>query len=189
MSTTSLFAEILIIGAGAALAACVWIWTILGGGPLPSLGEDAGAVGLAALPFVYFLGVLVDRWGDVLFTPVDALLGRRVYRAASVAAFHAVYFPDHRLVREESGPLSAVLDYAKSRIRICRGWVVNSALLAAGVGTALAQGLFPEGPTGALALGGTVGVGLASLVVVLLDRREYVAKVKRQAAWIRQRVS
>lgn len=186
MSTTTLFAEILVIGAGTALSALLWVWVVLGGVSMPDAGVDLTSAVLALLPFVYFVGLLIDRVADWLFSPLDAQLGRRIYGASSSAAFQHEYYPDHRLVREESGPLAAVLDYARSRIRICRGWLVNAVLGAAALGYGLVVGT-AEVQVAILGLVVAAVVAVACFVIVAVDRREYVKKVRRQAAWLRER--
>ncbi|MEN0068580.1 MAG: hypothetical protein AAGA48_41065 [Myxococcota bacterium] len=141
---------------------------------------------LFLVPLVYLLGLIVDRVSDMSLSWSERLHGRRVYSALikSGQTWPAVFHADHRLVRMKSEELTQVLNYARSRIRICRGWVVNGSMIAGGVAVAVTKARI-EPNVGVAALGAAIGVSLLCLVIYQVDAHEYAAKVHRQAAWLR----
>ncbi|MFK0288786.1 hypothetical protein ACIQVL_51210 [Streptomyces sp. NPDC090499] len=157
IAATAMFVEVLVIGIGsfAALAGCV---SAVAGysnmhkaGPLLASTPASGA----ALAFSYALGVAVDRAADFLLTPYRRKLRSR-------------HFPsnvDYRLARRtvaESPHIAAMADYARSRMRVCRGWVLNSLLLS--IAAALLISRFPVQDrailiTASVVLGGIIAAG------------------------------
>ena len=129
MSTTLIFAELLIIG----LQATVWLalavvatsglrWADLAA---VSIGSGWQPVILAvALAFVYSIGILVDRIADLVFWPWDR----------SLKAKYIPESPDPVLVLraeigDENKALSEHLQYTRSRMRIVRASALNFALI------------------------------------------------------------
>ncbi|MFB7058714.1 hypothetical protein ACFCXT_37025 [Streptomyces vinaceus] len=91
---------------------------------LARLGPVAGSSVVAglALAFSYALGILVDRGADVLLASK-----RRVIRAQYFDS-NADYDRARQFISTRP-ELVARADYARSRMRICRGWTLNSILL------------------------------------------------------------
>ena len=125
MQTTNLFVELLLIGIGAA----IWIfffllfWGIDVQAILRFLGENQIIGAGFSIAILYILGIVTDRFADRLFDKEakkhlntyfesydDLLVGRvTLYQAAS--------------------PLVENLNYGRSRMRICRGWLFNLILI------------------------------------------------------------
>ena len=125
MNTTNLFVELIVIGVGAlawltllVLALFGWEWV-----PTTQVFSTVGLVPILSL--IYVLGVVSDRIADLLF---DRLWERdlRKTRFLEVADYHAA----RRQILTRSERLSEVLEYMRSRLRICRGWALNSVLIA-----------------------------------------------------------
>lgn len=123
MSTTNLFVELIVIGVGAFL----WVVLLL----VSILGYDKTATELALTPgglifmlsVIYVLGIITDRLADGLF---DILWGRKI-RERNIGSL-ANYYDARRRMSENSRHLADLLEYGRSRLRICRGWAFNSAL-------------------------------------------------------------
>jgi hypothetical protein len=119
-----MFVEVLVVGIGFLTALGILTAAIAGPGNSRGLAPVAGtplAAG-AALAFAYALGILIDRAADAALAPV-----RRRLRTQSFPTSAA--YAQARLRLAEIPALAARADYARSRLRICRGWMFNSILL------------------------------------------------------------
>ncbi|NJN87539.1 MAG: hypothetical protein HC881_16045 [Leptolyngbyaceae cyanobacterium SL_7_1] len=124
MSTTELFVELIIIGMGAAIWLFLLIASIFGVAwvdadkllSLPAL--------IPLLSVIYVLGIVIDRVADTLF---ERVWGRRLLRNyyENQDRFHE----DRRILYLQGERLANLLEYGRSRLRICRGWVLNSVLI------------------------------------------------------------
>jgi hypothetical protein len=185
VSTTNLFVELLVIGSGA----FTWLALLV----LAALGPEAIAVdrtvallsAVPALSLVYVLGIVWDRIADAVF---GAIWGERLRDAefADVGAYYAA----RRRILTDSESLSELLEYGRSRLRICRGWTLNAPL----IGAALALYLFAHGggPDGSVLPFMLLSAGTIVLTIGCwfswhsLSAAEY-RKVREQAAWLEQR--
>lgn len=136
VAATAMFVEVLVVGIG--FLTGLGILTAAIAGPdntrkLAPVGGTPLAAG-AALAFAYALGILIDRAADTALAPA-----RRRLRAQSFPTSAA--YAQARLKLAETPALTARADYARSRLRICRGWVLNSILLT--LATDLALGCYP----------------------------------------------
>jgi len=126
MTTTNVFAELLIIG----VETLAWIALLI----LCLFGYDwidfsifnnlAIAIPLAA--FTYVLGIIMDRVSDTLLAGADHAIRQKVLgeRAAQSFASLRIY------ILAQSPHLSTDLDYLRSRLRIMRSSMINFGLLA-----------------------------------------------------------
>ncbi|MFI8243442.1 hypothetical protein ACIF83_40420 [Streptomyces sp. NPDC085866] len=123
-AATAMFIEVLVVGIGfmtglALLAvAAAGPQTAAKAAPLAGSTPAAGACLAAA----YALGILVDRAVDKALAPI-----RRRLRKVSFPSDSA--YAQARLNLATLPALIALADYARSRMRICRGWILNTALL------------------------------------------------------------
>ncbi|MBE9140044.1 hypothetical protein IQ254_23075 [Nodosilinea sp. LEGE 07088] len=123
MSTTDLFVELIIIGMGSA----IWIFFLATSIFGFSWVDSNKLLSLPALiPFLsltYVVGIVVDRISDTLF---EWLWAKEMFRKyyENKDDFH----DDRRIIYIHEGRLASLLEYGRSRLRICRGWVLNSAL-------------------------------------------------------------
>ena len=132
MNTTNFFVELIVIGLGAAIAILFVIYPLFDKNMLQAFNQfysssGNGILALIAIPIVYLIGILVDRVADFC-------LKRNEKR------IQETYFEDNMAVRDartlvfsNSERLSNLLDYNRSRLRICRGWFLNGFLLLIGV--------------------------------------------------------
>ncbi len=125
MSTSNLFVELIIIGIGFTLSFLFGLYCmdVVKLELLTSVKMD----GLIILPIlisvVYSLGIVADRIADGLFT----WQGNKIREK---------YYPDRNKVLEdksiillEDSPLAEMILYGRSRMRICRGWMLNLVML------------------------------------------------------------
>jgi hypothetical protein len=125
MNTTSLFVELVVIGIGAGFWVALIIAAIFGCAWIP----DGNMFSLiAAIPFlavIYVLGIVSDRLIDKLFDFFRGTTIRSKYFKSS-----AEYYEARRKVIASSDRIADVIEYSRSRLRICRGWAVHSILIA-----------------------------------------------------------
>ena len=125
MATTQLFVELLVIGFGTLAWLGLFAAAFLGYDPAQFYH---GVLSVKALPpvsvAVYVLGIVTDWVADRLFERRDARLRRRYF-----GADQARYFDARRTLMVYGPALWEHLEYGRSRLRICRGWALNAALL------------------------------------------------------------
>jgi hypothetical protein len=125
MSTTSLFVELIVIGVSTLIWIVLLIFAVFGYTwmPIDILLSPAAAVPVLAI--VYVLGIISDRIADAVFDRIwsDDLRG-------PYFPDKAAYYQARRRILIHSERLSDLLEYGRSRLRICRGWAFNSILIA-----------------------------------------------------------
>ncbi|MEU3538843.1 hypothetical protein [Streptomyces paromomycinus] len=124
IAATAMFIEVLVVGIGSLAAMVGFVTAIVGFefakqvAPILSSTPAAG-VGLA---FAYALGIMIDRGSDFLLrSPRRRLRGSYFDSSAS--------YDQARRAIVNNPHIIAMSDYARSRMRICRGWFVNSIFL------------------------------------------------------------
>jgi hypothetical protein len=133
VATTTLFAEILVIGITAlpwiSLSLVAWLGTPTAQQIALMKGWEA-VIGIIVLAFLYVVGVTVDRIADSLFEH----LGQPILSRYSPAGRTGIPEAEMRL-RVLSAPEKVVdfLNYARSRRRIARAAALNFTLTAAAV--------------------------------------------------------
>lgn len=133
MKTTELFAELLVIGAGS-FSACLLALATIHPDIVSIVDSGTPLSVITALALLYLLGILTDRFADGVF---DRLSNRR--RGSSAAEVDA-WKIERDKVFENQPFWSARSIYAKSRIRVVRGWALNSIFLAISSAVFMAKG-------------------------------------------------
>jgi hypothetical protein len=123
VGTTNLFVELVVIGIGAFAWVPLVVLAFFGWQWLPREVVLSPNLLVPALSVVYLLGILTDRIADGLF---EWLFARRL-RAASFSTAEA-YYSARRDVLAHEERMAALLEYGRSRMRICRGWTLNTLL-------------------------------------------------------------
>jgi hypothetical protein len=121
MSTTELFVELIVVGVGASIWIVLLVLTLFGlswhdlntAFSLPAL--------LPALSVTYVLGIVVDRVADSVF---EILWGQALFKRFYNSKTD--YYNDRRLIYSQATRLVDLLEYGRSRLRICRGWTLNA---------------------------------------------------------------
>ena len=124
MSTTNLFVELLVIGVGALIWIVLLILAVFGYHWIPDDLLKSPVMAVPALAIVYVLGILSDRLADTCFEKIwnDDLRDEFFKHKKD-------YYDARRLILTKSERLSELLEYGRSRLRICRGWVFNTVLI------------------------------------------------------------
>jgi hypothetical protein len=124
MGTTELFVELIVIGIGAFTWIALATLSLFGYKwvPLEQLFSVSAIVPLLSL--VYVVGIVTDRIADVLFDRIwTPRLHRKHYSSLGTTR------EDRRLIYTRSEYLANLIEYGRSRLRICRGWAFNSVLI------------------------------------------------------------
>ncbi len=155
MRTTNLFVELLVIGFGAATWVGLLAMALFGVVPF-SVAFSAQAL-LAVTPLVYLLGILMDRAADRLFEMLweDRLLAAKT--GGEPFSSVSEYFECRRYILNHSEALAKELEYARSRLRICRGWTLDAALAAVALNVFIWVRLGEAAVAWRLSLFGTAG--------------------------------
>lgn len=124
MGTTNLFVELVVIGAGVLIWLALFMLTVLG---LPSVAISESfqvAFTIPMLAIIYVAGIIWDRIADLLFEKSWVDRWRLEFFQNKKDYYNA-----RRTILTKSERLSDLLEYGRSRMRICRAWTLNSILI------------------------------------------------------------
>lgn len=121
MNTTNLFVELIVIGVGTS----TWLMVLCMGIFIPNWYTWINRIPsvillIPVLSVVYLLGILTDRLADFLF---EHTWGNRVRK--KVFPSKDDYYRCRQIILTKSDSLSELIEYGRSRMRICRGWTLN----------------------------------------------------------------
>jgi len=149
LQTTALFVELIVIGIGGAFWFSLIALTVFGYTWIPLEHATSLPALIPALALVYLLGILIDRVADLAFSlPTNHML-HRVFQSREA-------YERARTLVYDSEALRNLAVYALSRMRICRGSVLNSLLGVMSLNAFLWTTLPDQAPRLKLALFGTV---------------------------------
>jgi|YNPNPStandDraft_1061719.scaffolds.fasta_scaffold104357_2 hypothetical protein len=129
MSTTLLFAELLIIGLQATIwlsliVVNIWGYKWLSALQAVGLSDWQTVIVVLALSFVYVLGIIIDRVADLIFSGWDKRIREKIIPNAPLPI---------AVMRFELGKdneyLNRQFEYTRSRMRIARASSVNFSLI------------------------------------------------------------
>ncbi|MFN8413695.1 MAG: hypothetical protein U0Z26_15035 [Anaerolineales bacterium] len=123
MGTTELFVELIVIGIGAVIWILLGTFSIFGYSWVPGEGFLSVPTLIPFLSLVYIVGIVTDRIADVLFEATVPKLQKKYYSSSDNAR------DDRRLIYSKNEYLANLIEYGRSRLRICRGWAFNAAAL------------------------------------------------------------
>jgi hypothetical protein len=166
MSTTNLFVELVIIGIGASIwltftLLCVfgYAWIPLDwSNPVAHLEKIITVPALIpTLAVAYVFGIVVDRIADLTFQGWDRKL-RQKHFSQSVD-----YQRARTVIYDQSPSLRDWFQYGRSRLRICRGWTINSSLCIITTNAFIWMWLPADSPRLHLSLFGSVAFGILAV--------------------------
>lgn len=182
MNTTNLFVELVVIGVGALAWLILLILSVFGWDWVPVEKAFSTVALVPLVSLVYILGIVSDRIADTLFEQwwndklrKDQFTDNNDYHAA------------RRSILTRSERLSNLLEYGRSRLRICRGWALNSVLIAVTLNLFIWGKLQSSQPRRLLSLFGTaasLSFALASWYTWKKLTVTEFRKVKEQAAFL-----
>jgi hypothetical protein len=124
MNTTNLFVELVVIGVGALVWIVLCILALFGYDWIPFEEVLSIPALVPILSIIYVLGIVFDRIADTIF---EKLWGESLCK---VWFKDRQEYQDTRLyVLHRSERLWNLMEYGRSRMRICRGWMLNSILI------------------------------------------------------------
>jgi hypothetical protein len=124
MGTTELFVELVVIGIGAFIWMVIATLSIFGYAWVPLDRLLSVSALIPFLSIVYIVGIITDRISDVIFESLWVPKLQRKYYSSPNAPRE-----DRRLIYSENEYLANLIEYGRSRLRICRGWAFNSVLI------------------------------------------------------------
>ena len=124
MGTTELFVELIVIGIGAVIWIVLGTFSIFGYTWIPNEELFSVSTLIPFLSLVYIVGIVTDRIADVLFEAIWVPKLQKKYYSSSALARD-----DRRLIYSSNEFLANLIEYGRSRLRICRGWAFNGVLI------------------------------------------------------------
>jgi hypothetical protein len=125
MATTQLFVELLIVGIGVAIWLAFLLAVVLRfpwGSPLPQLSTAHLTILLGTS---YVLGILIDRLAWTLFHPMENRHRAKIFGSDPEPSIE----DRERHILVNSSSLREQILYNRSRLRICRSWILNFAFI------------------------------------------------------------
>lgn len=133
MSTTTLYAELIVVGSGAAIFILLLFYSVIGNsswltkiGELTPIGSAFSLI--PVLSVIYLLGIVVSGMGYWLFESLETRL-----REKKLSCINRKYneIRNALYTTSEGKNLIEAFEFRRSKIRICRGWFINSFLIIA----------------------------------------------------------
>ena len=133
MKTTNLFVELVVVGTGAALFVALLFYTFFGdrllfGQPFSSLAkpDDLASI-IPVLSLIYVLGIIIDKIAYRIFKGKEDSLRKENFEKSGDDG----YYKKRYSLYTSANMTQAIeaFEYGRSKVRICRGWTVNSVLL------------------------------------------------------------
>ena len=184
MNTTNLFVELVVIGVGALAWVVLLVLSVFGWDWVPTERVFSTTALIPLLSLVYVLGIVSDRIADSLFEH---------YCKKDLLKERFTEIDDYHMARREillrSDRFSDLLEYGRSRLRICRGWSLNSMLISVALNLFIWIRLRDSSLALTLSAFGTVACLIFTIASWYTWRKlaatEY-RKVKEQAAFLVQ---
>jgi hypothetical protein len=129
MSTTLLFAELLIAGFEVVVWFVILVFTVFGYDWVFKVQTQIFSdwqilISVVALAFVYVLGILFDRFADMIFSKWDRAISKRIFGEEAAIVFAVKRFQ----ISKENEYLHYQFEYTRSRQRIARASALNFAI-------------------------------------------------------------
>jgi hypothetical protein len=145
MNTTTLYAELIVVGSGTAIFIVLFFYSLLGDASWFSKLGDLSSIGsvvslIPVLSFFYLLGIVITNMGHLLFKSWGKRLRKeKLYKLKRE-------YEEVRTILYTSADKDLIeqFEFRRSKIRICRGWFINSILLIIALFTNLWTGKIPD---------------------------------------------
>ncbi|MFN2516555.1 MAG: hypothetical protein ABR556_10125 [Pyrinomonadaceae bacterium] len=182
MSTTSLFVELVVIGVGALAWVVLLVLSVFGWNWVPTERIFSSVALVPLLSLIYIFGIVTDRIADALFENWwNEDIRKKTFPNVED------YFVAQRLILTRSERFAKLLEYGRSRLRICRGWALNSMLIAIALNIFIWSRLANSSLTFSLSLFGTTACLLFAIASWYTWKKLSVTeyrKMKEQAAFL-----
>ena len=182
MSTTNLFVELIVIGVGAFIWLILLVFSMFGYAWVPMDSLQSIGASIPILAVVYVSGIISDRVADTVFEWIWSDDLRKPYFQD-----RREYYNARRIILTRSERLSDLLEYGRSRLRICRGWAFNSILIAICLNTFVWTKFSDKSFATSISVFGSISILVFALGAWFawrkLTQNEY-RKIKEQAEFI-----
>ena len=137
MNITTLYAELVVVGTGATMFVALMFYSVFGDSSwfsgLGKLTSISVAWVIPTLSVVYLLGIVISNLSFLLFEEREKSLRDAKFSTVNYETVrNALYTSTHKELIDE-------FEFRRSKIRICRGWFVNSIAICIAFGTFLAD--------------------------------------------------
>jgi len=125
MTTTQLFAELLVIGIGGVLWLSLAVASIFGYRFNKGFPQVDPLLLIALGGIAYLLGIVIDRLAFSIFGIIEKKNQELVLGKSGMPTARVI----ERYILLNSDKLASQILYNRSRLRICRAWILNFALI------------------------------------------------------------
>lgn len=139
MNATALFVELLVVGIGTATWLALFLAAILGYRFDTMILTDNQALVGTFIAVVYVLGIVMDRLFHGFFVAtIEAGVRKKLFDKAKIKRVMDIVpnmdagnlpMEMDKFIRSHSSALAGKIDYNRSRLRICRAWVLHFLLI------------------------------------------------------------
>lgn len=147
MSTTQVFVELLITGFGGLIWMTIMVGVLCGLSLETIFTRTYPAFFILPISGIaYIVGILIDRIGYQVFMRLENRIGYRTFNAPEnnedkpKKEAEAYLRPAITLVMHHSGQLKEKINYTRTRLRLCRSWIVNFSCIGLALALALLAG-------------------------------------------------
>jgi drug/metabolite transporter (DMT)-like permease len=145
MNTTTLYAELIVVGSGTSIFIVLFFYSLFGDaswlsklGGLSSIGSVVSLI--PVLSVLYLLGIVITNVGHLVFKRWEERL-----RKKNLSDIKSEYEEVRTtLYTSTNKDLMEQFEFRRSKIRICRGWFINSILIIIALVTYLWTKKIPE---------------------------------------------
>lgn len=121
MTTTALFVELLVVGAGTLEWLFLLVLVVFGYRWLPQWHGPDTLLLFITLSSAYLLGIVIDRISNRIFRKWAWHIRRGYFKQPG--DYHLA-----RVAARRDAAIFGLFEYGRSRLRICRGWALNAGL-------------------------------------------------------------
>ena len=143
MNTTTLYAELIVVGSGTSIFLALFLYSRMGDaawlsklGGLSSIGSVASLIPF--LSVIYLLGIVITNVAHLIFKGWEDALRNKALAGSQYEEVRT------RLYTSGDNELIEEFRFRRSKIRICRGWFINSILILIALLSYLWTGKMPE---------------------------------------------
>ena len=145
MNTTTLYAELIVVGSGTTMFIVLFFYSLFGDASWFSKLGDLSSVEsvislIPVLSVIYLLGIIITNLGHLFFRKWED--GLRTEKFPGLKREYEDVSTD--LYTSDDTELVEQFEFRRSKIRICRGWFINSILILIALLSYLWTGKMPE---------------------------------------------
>jgi len=145
VSTTTLYAELVVVGSGVVIFILLLFYSLFGNASWFTKLQSLTSIGSAiyfipVLSVIYLLGIVIANVSHLLFERREKQL-----RSETLKNFDAEYekIRNDLYTLANTKDLVEEFEFRRSKVRICRGWFVNSILIIFSLSACLLAGKIP----------------------------------------------